>query len=237
MELYTDWEAALGEVLDQSIIEKTDAFREDLQSLHIEGIQDFFKAAFSPNKQKNSSFDYITDQRWRKFLLSVYYADLASYTKEADQVDLPRLWYILNRFPEGFTVWWIALDTKKYPVGYTGWYYVEADTFNHIAQMQNNKDIVITHRFFLPSIEKTPYLYLFNYSITPALHHSVYSRALIKDLAATLSNVPYEGIFCATVSPDGIRVAERFGMKPIGAIKTPEGTDGDRIYFLRKQVP
>jgi hypothetical protein len=144
MELHTDWETALGDVLDRSIIEQTDIFRDDLQSLHKEAVVDFFKTTFSAKEQKSRYFDYITDQRWRKFLLSVYYADLASYTKKEDQVDLPRLWYVLNQFPEGFTVWWITENTKKYPVGYTGWYYVEEHTFNQVAQVQDNKDTIIT---------------------------------------------------------------------------------------------
>lgn len=222
----------MGDVLDRSIIEETDRFIAHIKSLHAEEIQDFFKTTFSAKEQKGRYFDYITHQGWRKFLLSVYYADLASYTKEADQADVPRLWYILNRFPEGFTVWWITLDAKPYPVGYTGWYYVEEPTFHQVAERTG-----ISSRFFLPAPKKTSYIYVFNYSIAPALRHSPYSRTLIKDLAAVLSAIPYKGLFCAAVSAEGIRVAERFGMKPAGAVKTPEGVDGERLYCWSRKEP
>ncbi|MDR0525152.1 MAG: hypothetical protein LBG90_04700 [Spirochaetaceae bacterium] len=159
-------------------------------------------------------------------MLSAYYADLASYTQDADRVDFSRLSYIVNKFPEGFTVWWIQARNRLYPAGYTGWYYVEESLFKGL------QDDSVTNRFFLPAPAGTEYIYLFNYSLAPALNHTVYSRILMQDYGSVISNAPYKGLFCVTVSADGIRIAERFGMRPVGAIKTPDGLD--RIYMLCK---
>jgi hypothetical protein len=191
-------------------------------------IEKFEKITFDIKQKRDEYFSYITNHTWQEFLLSIYYADRVSYTKQADQVDFPRLLYIVDAFPSGFTVWQASANNKTQPVGYTGWYYVEKNTFDMVAQMQHN-NIVITNRFFLPSKEKTPYLYLFNYSIAPALNHSQYSRELIKNYVSELSAIRYDGLFCATVSDDGIRIAEKFGMKKIGSIN-----DSDDIYLYKK---
>jgi hypothetical protein len=240
MELSPDWEEAITDMFDNRIQEKTDLMLQNAAQyiLCLNTVEhEFFKTTFSVPASRSACFEYLTNQRWRKFLLSVYYADLLSYTKKEDQVDFSRLYYIVNKFPQGFTVWWIRAGGAVFPVGYTGWYYVEASTFNYIAQMEYNKDIIITNRFFLPAAAGTPYLYLFNYSIAPLLAHTGYSRTLIKDYAFVLSNIPCKGLFCAAVSDDGVRVAEQFGMKPIGNIKNTECSKGDRIYFLRKKGP
>jgi hypothetical protein len=129
----------------------------------------FFKVKFDCKESKDSHFEHLANPKWRKFVLSAYYADLLSYEKKCDQVDFPRLLYLVNAFPQGFTVWWAEKGNRKYPVGYTGWYYVEKPAFDHISQMRERDDIVITNRFFLPAKEPTPYIYLYNYSISPEL--------------------------------------------------------------------
>lgn len=197
-------------------------------------VRDFFKATFGMNQNRSRYFDYISNSDWRAFLLSVYYADLLSYTKKEDRVDFPRLLYIMNSFPEGFTVWWALMNSGVYPVGYTGWYYVEENVFSRIAMMRYDKTIEISSRFFLPAKGKTPYIYLFNYSIAPPLTHSVYSRALIKNYAEELSALQYDGLFCAVVSDDGRRVAEQFNLKKIGATTAHENTPPDSIYLYLK---
>jgi hypothetical protein len=167
---------------------------------------------------------------WRKFVVSAYCADLVSYTEAEDRVDFPRLLYLLSVFPQGFTVWWGELKNgERYPVGYTGWYYTDGYTFSQVE-----RGAVITSRFFSPSREPTPYLYLYNYSIHPGLKSTVFSRTLIKEYVSQVYRVDYAGLFCAAVSVDGIRVAEKFGMREAGFITAPDGTASDRLLLVRK---
>ncbi|MDR2418730.1 MAG: hypothetical protein LBD79_06720 [Treponema sp.] len=228
-------EPYLDDFLSGDIDSKVERLISDFNAITNFQAQDFFKVKFGVNQNRSHYFDYISNSDWRDFLLSVYYADLLSYTKKEDQVDFPRLLYIVNSFPEGFTVWWARMNNKAYPVGYTGWYYVEKNVFAHIAMMRHDKTIEISNRFFLPAKEKTPYIYLFNYSIAPPLTHSAYSRALIKNYAEELSALQYDGLFCATVSDDGRRVAEQFNMRKIGAITAHENAVPDSIYFYLKE--
>ena len=180
-------------------------------------IKDFFKVRFTTHT-KDQHFGYFPNPTWRKFLLSIYYADLLSYPAPADQVDFPRLCYILSYAPQGFTVWWAALaDGRKFPVGYTGWYYVAESVFQQVAALKEDGEQGISHRFFLPAQQTTAYLYLFNYSIVRDLKGTRFSRRLIQDFAAEINGMAYQGLFCATVSGDGSRVAEKFKMKKIGA--------------------
>ena len=197
-------------------------------------IKDFLKVRF-PAHAKDRYFEHFTNRTWRKFLLSVYYADILSYPVPADQVDFPRLCYVLNCAPQGFTVWWAEFaNGRKFPVGYTGWYYVAEPVFQQVAALQERDDRSISHRFFLPTPQATGYLYLFNYSIVQALKGTRFSRTLIKDFAAEINRVPYQGLFCATVSGDGRRVAEQFGMQKVGAIKDEAGIPADNIYLYQR---
>jgi hypothetical protein len=230
--MYNNWMNFIDDIFS---ITRSDTLINNLKMGSEGKIDRFFPVKFDCKENKDSCFDYSTNPKWRKFLLSVYYADVFSYAQKDDQVDFPRLLYLVNAFPEGFTVWWVEKNNKLYPVGYTGWYYVEKHTFDRIAQMRERNDIVITNRFFLPAKNPTPYIYLFNYSISPELKGTVYSRTLIKEYTAEIGKISYQGLFCATVSPDGIRVAKKFGMEKIGALKSDDGSDSDDIYFLRRE--
>ncbi len=179
-------------------------------------------------------FGFLPLEGWRKFVVSAYCADLISYAEPEDRVDFPRLLYLLSLFPQGFTVWWGELKNREhYPVGYTGWYYTDEYTFSQVEQ-----GAVITNRFFPPSREPTPYLYLYNYSIHPGLKSTPFSRTLIKDYVSQIYRENYAGLFCAAVSPDGIRVAEQFGMRETGCITAPKGTapdkGADKLLLVRK---
>ena len=228
-------EPYLDDFLNGDIDGKAEQMISDFNAIADFQARDFFKVRFGASQNRSRYFDYISNSDWRAFLLSVYYADLLSYTKKEDQVDFPRLLYVVNSFPEGFTVWWARMNNTAYPVGYTGWYYVEENVFAHIAKLRHDKTINISNRFFLPAKEKTPYIYLFNYSIAPPLTHSAYSRALIKNYADELSRLQYKGLFCATVSDDGRRVAEQFNMKKIGEINAHENAVPDSIYFYVRE--
>lgn len=196
-------------------------------------IQDFFKVRFSA-RYPDPHFAYFTNRNWRKFLLSVYYADILSYPAKEDQVDFQRLCYILNCAPQGFTVWWAEFaDGQKFPVGYTGWYCVAERLFQQVAALPEGEDGTIHHRFFLPAKVKTDYLYLFNYSIVPDLKGTRFSSELVKNFASEVNSMRTKGLFCATVSEDGSRVAEKFSMKKIGAIISEAGAPSDNIYLVR----
>jgi hypothetical protein len=225
----------LDDFLSGDIDSKVERLISDFNAITDYNVRDFFKVTFDAKQNRSRYFDYIINSDWRAFVLSVYYADVLSYTKKEDQVDFPRLLYIVNSFPEGFTVWWALMNNDAYPVGYTGWYYVEENVFTRIAKMRHDKTIEISNRFFLPAKGKTPYIYLFNYSIAPPFTHSAYSRALIKNYADEVSGLQYDGLFCATVSDDGVRVAERFNMKKIGAITVHENAASDSVYCYVKE--
>ena len=130
-----------------------------------------------------------------------------------DQVDFPRLCLHSELRPQGFTVWWAEFaDGQKFPVGYTGWYCVAESVFQQVAALQAQR----TGRFtidFSASEQKTAYLYLFNYSIVRELKGTRFFSELIKDFASEINGMDAKGLFCATVSEDGSRVAERFSMK------------------------
>ncbi|MFN8442910.1 MAG: hypothetical protein U0175_19195 [Caldilineaceae bacterium] len=230
------WERLMTDFCeDANLAETTDRMLDEVSQLlvnHCE-ILDFFRVRF-PNRAKARYFEHFTDPRWRKFLLSVYYADILSYPAPEDQVDFARLCYILNCAPQGFTVWWAEFaNGRQFPVGYTGWYCVTETVFEQVAALQEQADRSISHRFFLPAKKNTGYLYLFNYSIVRELKGSRFSSQMIKDFASEIDNLNAKGIFCATVSGDGSRVAEKFKMKKVGTISSDAGVPADSIYLYR----
>lgn len=231
-----DWESTITDFTeDADLAEMTTRFIDEAKHLLVRQseIKNFFKvrfAAYEPNRY----FEHFTNRTWRKFLLSVYYADLLSYPAPEDQVDFPRLCYILNCAPQGFTVWWAEFaNGRKFPVGYTGWYCVAEPVFQQVAALREGEDRSISHRFFLPTKKKTDYLYLFNYSIVRELKATRFASELIKHFASEIRSMEAQGLFCATVSGDGSRVAEKFGMKKVGAIMPEAGVPTDRIYLWR----
>ncbi|MDR2150902.1 MAG: hypothetical protein LBO67_08890 [Spirochaetaceae bacterium] len=194
-------------------------------------IDRFEKVRFDSRHYPDEHFGFMVNQHWRDFLVSLYYADILSYPHRQDQVDFPRLCYLVNAFPQGFTLWQATVQDKTYPVGYCGWYYVEQNTFDYIVRMPFDRNCSITSRFFLPAQGQTPYLYLFNYSITPALNHSPYSHALMDDFREELAAIDYRGLFCAAVSADGVRIAQQFGMHKVGSLTSADGCAGDTLYM------
>ena len=231
-----EWEHLITDFCEDSNgAETTDRMISEANQLLVNQCEiiDFFKIRF-PKRAQDRYFEHFADPRWRKFLLSVYYADVLSYPAPEDQVDFARLCYILNCAPQGFTVWWAEFaDSRKFPVGYTGWYCVAGTVFQQVAALQEGEDRSISHRFFLPAKKKTDYLYLFNYSIVRELKGSRFSSQMIKDFASEINNLDAKGLFCATVSGDGSRVAEKFKMKKVGTIISDEGVPSDNIYLYR----
>ena len=193
-------------------------------------IESFEKLRFTEGQKKDPYFGYIGSRKWRRFLMLLYYADVLSYSKPEDRVDFPRLFYVVDAFPQGFTLWQARINKKTYPVGYSGWYYVEKDVFDQVAAMPYDAGIKITSRFFMPARRRTHFLYLFNYSIIGVLKHSQYSKLFMMHYAHELESTKWKGMFCASVSDDGIRGALRFGMKKVGDINAPCGLSSDSLY-------
>lgn len=165
-----------------------------------------------------------------RFTLACLAADWASYTKPEDKADFPRLAKLIKAFPSGFRVYFSKLASGEHlPVGYTGWYPIAQDVFDTLEQNPSN----ITHRGFMQAVPmaETNYIYLFNYSLAPHLIGTKQSADLVKDFAASLSDVSKSGMAAVTVSPHGARIAEKFGMRLSGQMSH----DGDieNVYTLR----
>lgn len=161
---------------------------------------------------------------WLAFVKAAFQADHACYSMPADQVDFERLSGVMAAFPQGFRVY-LAGDI---PVGYTGWYPVAEDVFKILHDAPEK----ITHRGFMKPVPLAPegnWIYLFNYSVIPALRGTEQSRALVKSYATEIKCLPQvKGMAAVTVSEDGARIAHKFGMTERG-IMTHDGA-AERVY-------
>lgn len=171
----------------------------------------------------------VSSADWQHFTGAALAADRACYPRSADRAEPARLFAVMAAFPAGFQVYFAQLpDGTSLPVGYTGWYPVAEDIF---AQLYNTPG-EIKHRGFIKPLstlsDKGDYIYLFNYSIIPSLRGTAQSRQLIKDYAATLKNIAIKGMAAVTVSEDGARIAEKFGLSCRGDM-THDG-DVERVY-------
>lgn len=158
-----------------------------------------------------SALGWHADPAWRRFALGLFAADLACYATPGDQVTFDRLSYVVSRFPQGFRLWWrAAADGAWLPVGYTGWYPVTESTFSRLEA----GDPTLADRLIPPERElgERPFIYVFNYSVEAPSRRSALSRSLMQGLASDLAAANPAGLSAITVSPDGIRNAERLGM-------------------------
>lgn len=150
------------------------------------------------------------DARWRRFALAAFAADLACYLTPEDRVGFDRLLYVLDGFPGGFRVWWRRHHEAWLPVGYAAWYPISPGSLSRLER----GDPTLAERLIPPVrvASKGAPVYVFNYSLDASSRRSTLSRALLSTLAAELSAAEPAALAAITVSPDGIRVAERFGM-------------------------
>jgi hypothetical protein len=166
-----------------------------------------------------------SDEAWG-FWAATLVADWAVYESRADRVDAARLLFVMTRFPAGFRTWFGQTEEGWLPLGYTGWYPVEEATF---ARMENNTpplaDRAIVPLTILPA---RPYLYVFNYSIVQSLQSTPFSGRLMRELAADITRATPAGLAAIAVSDDGIRIAERFGMRKTGEF----AVDGEKEWIL-----
>jgi hypothetical protein len=165
---------------------------------------------------------------WRRFALAALLADWACYRRPRDRVEFARLLHVLWHFPGGFRVWLGRIGQDWLPVGYTGWYPIAPALFRRLSADPAS----IGHRgAILPLSEIDPagtYIYLFNYSIVPPLRRTAHGASLIKALAQDIAGLPLAGAAAITLSPDGARIAERFGLLHVGDISVDGETE--QIY-------
>lgn len=168
---------------------------------------------------------------WRRFALAALLADWACYHRPRDRVDFARLLHVLWHFPRGFRVWLGKIGQDWLPVGYTGWYPIAPALFHRLG----TDPASIAHRGAIEPLSAIDpagtYVYLFNYSIVPPLRHTAHSATLLKAFARDIAGLPLAGAAAITVSADGARIAERFGMSPVGAISV-DG-EAERVYAAR----
>ena len=119
-------------------------------------------------------------------------------------------------FPRGFRVWGARVDGSEWlPLGYTGICPIAADTFERFERGAMSLDGPSFAT--LPAIEPGgSFLYLFNFSVVPGLRGTPLSARVVKALVADVAHTPHRGLAAITVSGDGQRIVERFGMQPRG---------------------
>ena len=160
------------------------------------------------------------DARWRGIVGATFVADLACYAEPSDQVRFDRLVDVMRAFPSGFRLWGARLSgagSAWVPLGYTGVHPIAEATFARIeAGAVSLAGPAITS---LPAVEEGgSFLYLFNYSVVPGLRGTSMAARLVKALAEDVARTPHRGLAALTVSHEGRRVAERFGMTARGGI-------------------
>lgn len=174
---------------------------------------------------------YLGNPRWRRALLALLCADWASYQTDADRVDVARLHYVFHAFPVGFRVWSVLLEHAWVPVGYTAWYPVSPHTF---TLLEAPSDSLVDRGAILPCRGlPSPFLYLFNYSVTPQLIGSPLARDLVHRYAADITAQDPAGLGAITVSDHGVRVATRFGLTE--RFTAVIGGDPERVLAYRRK--
>ena len=156
---------------------------------------------------------------FRRFTAAIFCADLACYTTAADQVNFERLQFVMHTACPGFRLF--ALRDRQdalLPVGYSAIHAISEATF---AQLER-ADASLANRL-IPPLAALPkdqhFCYLFNYSIVAPLRRTACSRQLLRSLAADIERLKPRGLCTITVSEDGVRVAERFGLRKIGSLR------------------
>ena len=180
----------------------------------------------------NGLFGFYSFIQWRKFVLACFLADLISYPAAPevnDQVDFPRLAFIMNACPERFRIGFLKLkDGHYWPFGYTATYPISESQFRLLEKTPDQ----LKDRFIPPEAggrSTHPFLFLFNYSVAPVFRSSPYSRAIMERFVHDLDTIQYQGLACITVSEDGARVARRFGMTCSGHV----GELHERVFVKR----
>ena len=156
------------------------------------------------------------DARFRALVGATFVADLACYLEPGDQVSFDRLLDAMRAFPRGFRLWGARpFGAGWIPLGYTGVIPIAAATFERFER--GEASLAGPAIAALPAVEPGgSFLYLFNYSVVPSLRGTAMAARVVKALAEDVRRTPHRGLAALTVSRDGERVAERFGMEARG---------------------
>lgn len=172
-----------------------------------------------------SPFGRYASPSFRRFAAALFCADLACYETAADRVNFERLLFVLQTCCTGFRLFALRDDENTLlPVGYTGVYPIDEATFEKLERA----DPQLGNRLIAPlpaTLINQHFLYLFNYSIVRPLRKTECSRRLLAALAADLGTAAPRGLGTITVSTDGVRVAERFGMQQTGTLRFADHTE------------
>lgn len=158
------------------------------------------------------------DARFRGLVGATFVADLACYAEPHDQVRFDRLLDAMRAYPQGFRLWGASIAGAGWlPLGYTGLCPIAAETFLRLEQGQAS--LAGPPITALPAVEPGgSFLYVFNFSVVPGLRGTPLAARVVKALADDVRRTPHLGLAALTVSRDGERVVERFGMEPRGRV-------------------
>lgn len=153
-----------------------------------------------------------------RLLPALLLCDWACYPRPQDRVEPGRLREVVEAFPAGFRAYFArfaaAGDPGWLPVGYSGWFPIAEETFR---LFRAGSPRLADRRRIRPLSSLSPqgdFLYLFNYSVLPALRGTACARRLLGELGIEIGRTAIRGLCAITVSEDGARVARRFGMQP-----------------------
>ena len=137
-------------------------------------------------------------------------ADHRCYPRAVDQLSRERAELLLAAADLRLRIWF---DADDLPCGYTAIHTVPQASLD---LLRNPPPSAPDRSFVRPAKagETAAALFLLNYSIAPELRRSAASRALLAGLADDLAAMPQSLPAAALcVSADGVRVAERFGLR------------------------
>ena len=176
-------------------------------------------------------FGLYTSEAWRKFVYGVFLADLICYPKPVDQVRFDQLTGAMIKFPQGFRIWWGKLGKNWVPCGYSAWIPMQYSLFNtFMNRPEELEDRTVPPGKFDP---KRPIFYLFNYSVAPQFKKTTFAKVLLQSLSKDLGRQKPWGLAAITVSDDGSRVAQRFGMKKTGNLVLKGSTESVYCGILK----
>jgi hypothetical protein len=166
---------------------------------------------------------------------AVWVADWATYSAPSDRVTRARLASAFARAPAAFTAYVGeavgdgSSDVAPVPLGYAAAFAMSAAEYEALsASPERWSSRAVEARGELAEGEPA---YLFNYGVTPALVGTPVAQALVLDLAARLHRTKPSALLAITVSQDGARVAQRFGLTLRGTLATspPEEVYAGRL--------
>jgi hypothetical protein len=137
-------------------------------------------------------------------------ADHRCYPRPVDRLSRERAEQLLAAADLRVRLWF---DEAGEPCGYTAIHTIAAPV---LALLEQPPETASDRGFVVPATagEAAAGVYLFNYSIAPELRRSAASRALIAGLADDLAAMPQSlPVAALCVSAEGVRVAERFGLR------------------------